>query len=141
MEVRNCRGCGRLFNYIGGGYSLCPACMEQLDKKFNEVKAYIRENPKATIPQISQDNDVSVIQIERWVREERLVFSDDSPIGLDCEGCGVTIKSGRFCPQCKDAMQKSFGSLYKDNTPKIDPRRTERDRARMRYLDGQKPMI
>ena len=80
MEVKNCRGCGRLFNYIGGGYLLCPACMDELDKKFTTVKEYIRENPKASLTQISEDNDVSVVQIERWVREERLVFADDERI-------------------------------------------------------------
>ena len=46
MDVKNCRGCGRLFNYIGGGYFLCPACMEALDKKFQVVKKYIQDNPK-----------------------------------------------------------------------------------------------
>lgn len=55
MDVKNCRGCGRLFNYIGGGYFLCPACMEALDKKFQVVKKYIQDNPKATMTEISQD--------------------------------------------------------------------------------------
>lgn len=134
MEVKNCRGCGRLFNYIGGGYLLCPACMDELDKKFTTVKEYIRENPKASLTQISEDNDVSIVQIERWVREERLVFADDSPIGIECESCGITIKSGRFCPKCKDAMQKGLGSLYKQPEPVV--RRAERDKARMRFLDN-----
>lgn len=136
MEVKNCRGCGRLFNYIGGGYLLCPACMEELDKKFNQVKTYIRENPKATMPQIANDNDVSIAQIERWVREDRLVFSDDSPIGIECERCGVTIKSGRFCPKCKDDMQKGLGNLYREERVRPDPRKDARDRARMRFLDN-----
>ena len=73
MDVKNCRGCGRLFNYIGGGYFLCPACMEALDKKFQVVKKYIQDNPKATMTEISQDNDVSINQIERWIREEDTV--------------------------------------------------------------------
>lgn len=133
MEVKNCRGCGRLFNYISGGYLLCPACKEDLEKKFMQVKEYIRENPKASMTQISADNDVSMNQIERWIREERLVFADDSPIGIECENCGATIKSGRFCTSCKDALQKGLGSMYK--TPEPVVRKTERDRARMRFLD------
>ncbi len=135
MEVKNCRGCGRLFNYIGGGYLLCPLCLEELDKKFKNVKQYINEHPKATIPEISRENDVTVPQIERWVREERLTFADDSPMGIECENCGATIKSGRFCAKCKDAVAKGFGELYKEN--KYEPRRSaDKDRARMRFLDN-----
>ena len=44
MEVKNCKNCGRLFNYIGGAYkSLCPACIDRLEEKFQEVKKYIYE--------------------------------------------------------------------------------------------------
>ena len=136
MDVKNCRGCGRLFNYIGGGYYYCPACMEKLEEKFADVKKYIRENPKATIPEISKDNDVSIMQIERWIREERLVFSDDSPIGIECERCGATIKSGRFCPQCKDAIQKGLGSAYREDKPGAAPIKDRRDGARMRFHDN-----
>ena len=136
MDVKNCRGCGGLFNYIGGGYYYCPACMEKLEKKFADVKKYIRDNPKATIPEIAKDNDVSIMQIERWIREERLVFSDDSPIGIECERCGATIKSGRFCQQCKDAIQKGLGSAYREDKPGAAPINDRRDGARMRFLDN-----
>lgn len=42
MEVRNCRSCGRLFNYMGA--PLCPACQKKLEEKFQEVKAFLEEN-------------------------------------------------------------------------------------------------
>ena len=93
MEIKNCKGCGRLFNYLGGP-PLCPACVANLEKKFVEVKAYIRENPAATMQQISDDNDVSTKQLKQWGREERLRFTDDSPIGMECEKCGAMIKTG-----------------------------------------------
>ena len=135
MDVRNCRGCGRLYNYVGGGYTLCPVCMEELDKKFTVVKNYIRDNPRATIQQIAEDNDVTIPQIQRWVREERLIFSDDSPIGIDCECCGAMIKSGRFCDKCKDSMQKNLSSAYKRSEPENRMEKSSRDSARMRFLD------
>ena len=135
MEVRNCRGCNRLFNYVGGAYLLCPACKEDLDNKFANVKKYIRENPKATMNQISEDNDVTVKQLERWVREDRLVFADDSPIGIDCEGCGAMIKSGRFCNNCALTMQRNFGNMYSKPSEPQPKSTNPRDRAKMRYLD------
>ena len=38
MEVKNCKKCRRLFNYISGP-SICPQCREELEKKFQEVNA------------------------------------------------------------------------------------------------------
>ena len=44
MDVRNCRQCGKLYNYIGGSYrNLCPSCIKQLEDKFMEIKEYIRK--------------------------------------------------------------------------------------------------
>ena len=39
MNVRNCKECGRLFNYIAGP-PICPACKEELEKKFQKAKEY-----------------------------------------------------------------------------------------------------
>ncbi len=134
MEVRNCRGCGRLYNYIGGSYkNLCPDCINKMEDKFNEVKQYIEENKNATMPVVSKECDVRIDQIEKWVREERLAFSEDSPMGIACESCGVTIKSGRFCPACKSKMTNQLNSMYSNNQPTVQ--KNPRDRARMRFLE------
>ena len=52
MEVRNCKNCGRLYNYIGGAYRLCPDCMKKLEEKFQEVKQYIEDNPRSDMRDI-----------------------------------------------------------------------------------------
>ena len=66
MEVRNCKNCGRLYNYIGGAYRLCPDCMKKLEEKFQEVKQYIEDNPRSDMRDISENCDVSTRQIEQW---------------------------------------------------------------------------
>lgn len=134
MEVKNCRDCGRLFNYLGG-QRLCPACKAALEEKFTQVKSYIEEHRTAQLQQISDDNDVSIQQIKQWVREERLAFTDDSVVGIECESCGVTIKTGRFCEACKKQMANTFGNaIKKEHAP--EPKRDPRERARMRFLDS-----
>ena len=137
MEVRNCRGCGRLYNYIGGEYKhLCQDCIDKIEKKFEEVKEYIEENKTASMAKISEDCDVSSKQIEQWVREERLVFSEDSMIGISCEICGATIKSGRFCENCKQSITDKFDAAFNNNlkgTNTITPKKSSA--ARMRFLD------
>lgn len=133
MDVRNCRSCGRLFNYYGG-IPVCKACKDQLEEKFQQVKEYLRANPNTPIQVVSEDNDVSVKQIKQWVREERLAFSDDSPIGIECEGCGATIKTGRFCEHCKSKMKNEFSSVIRKKPEPEQPVRPNRDGSKMRYL-------
>lgn len=133
MEVRNCKGCGKLFNYMGGA-PLCPACVKLLDEKFQNTKTYIRENPRASIQEVSEECEVSVAQIKRWVREERLAFTEDSQIGIECESCGAMIRTGRFCESCKTRMANQFGGLYEK--PKVEPKKKEREKEKMRFLDN-----
>lgn len=137
MEVKNCKNCGRLYNYIGGMYRLCPECMRKLEEKFQEVKDYIEDNPRADMREISENCDVSTRQIEQWIREERLSFSDDSPIGIACEVCGATIRTGRYCERCKNDLANRLGSMYgsRSSTVDADRIRERREKARMRFLD------
>jgi len=133
MEVKNCKECGRLFNYIGG-QRLCPECKAKLEDKFAEVKKYIDANKGASISTVSMDMDVSIQQLHHWIREERLNFTEDSAVTLDCEICGTAIRTGRYCEKCKSEMSKNLGGLYKQEKPQI--KKEERDKARMRFLDN-----
>ena len=133
MEVRNCKSCNRLFNYLSGP-PLCPSCTNDLDDKYDKVKEYIYDHPRVSIQQVSDEMEVSVPQIKQWIREERLTFAEDSMIGLDCEGCGVTIKTGRFCKECKDKLARGFTDLYPKDKP-VEKNKNPRDNPKMRFLD------
>jgi hypothetical protein len=124
MEVKVCKGCRRLFNYIYGP-ELCPDCIRLAtekaanpdngllsatlipncdlnDTKFEQVKDYIMSNPKATVAQIAEAADIKPAKIFEWIREDRLEFSDDSSYAwFQCEKCGAKIRSGRLCNRCK----------------------------------------
>ncbi|MCR5773762.1 MAG: flagellar protein [Lachnospiraceae bacterium] len=134
MNVKNCRKCGKIFNYIGG-VPICPACKEDLEKKFNDVKNYIRENPKASIPKICEDCEVDTGQLQQWIREERLIFSDDSPVGIPCEKCGTMIHSGRYCEKCKAELANGLNaSIAKPQAPVAEPKKDNRNNPAMRFL-------
>ncbi|MBR3306947.1 MAG: flagellar protein [Lachnospiraceae bacterium] len=109
MNVKNCKKCGKMFNYIAGP-PICPACREAIEAKFQGVKEYVREHRAATMQQIVRDCDVEQRQVEQWVREERLVFSDESPIKLFCETCGAPIITGRYCDKCKKGQADTFSA-------------------------------
>lgn len=136
MEVITCRSCGRLFNYIHGP-RVCQGCVQKLEEKFTEVKKFVRENPSVGIRELSEEMKVSVAQINRWVREERLVFSEDSPIGIPCESCGATIRTGRFCNACKANLTtglRDAAGLNKKEAPAA--KRHTATTNRMRFLDN-----
>lgn len=131
MEVKACRSCGRLFNYISGP-SRCPACTEALEKKFQEVKLFIWDHRAASLSEISEATGVSVGQLRQWVREERLTFSDDSPVGLECEMCGALVKTGRFCANCKGKLNSTLSSALTPEKPLTKDFKDKKNR--MRYL-------
>lgn len=135
MEVRNCRACGRLFNYISGGNFLCQACMEELEEKFQVAKKYIKDNKSATIHEVAEIAEVSTKQVEKWVREERLVFAEGCVTGINCENCGVMIRTGRFCEACKNSMANNLSDLYREEK-KIKPvKKDTKENPKMRFLN------
>ena len=91
MNLRNCAKCGKMFNYVQGP-PICDACKKAKEEDFQRVKAYIQDNPKASLNQIAEENNVKLNQIKEWIREERLMFTKDSPIQLNCEKCGAFQK-------------------------------------------------
>ena len=94
------------------------------------------DHPRVDMQEVSEVFDVSIAQIKQWIREERLSFADDSMIGIDCEGCGVTIKTGRYCKSCKDKLARGFNDLYVKPKPKPKKKPADpRDKGRMRFLD------
>lgn len=131
MEIKNCRNCRRLFNYITGE-KLCAACRNLLEDKFLEVKRFIRDNPGKSANEVADECEVSIKQIIKWVREERLTFSNDSLVGLECERCGRMIHSGRFCNECAgglaDAMNDAFKKQY-------EPVQKRSGAGKMRFLE------
>lgn len=131
MELMNCRNCKRLFNYITGE-KICPSCRDLLEEKFQQVKKFIEENPGLNINKVSEECDTTVKQIKKWVREERLSFTDDSLVGLECERCGTMIHSGRFCKNCagnlSDAMTDAFRKQQQERIRKNTS-------AKMRFLE------
>ncbi|MBO7357005.1 MAG: flagellar protein [Lachnospiraceae bacterium] len=135
MNARNCRKCGRLFNYAMGPI-MCQQCRDALEGKFKEVKDYIQQHPACGIQEVSRECDVETSQIQQWLREERLEFTADSMVQLNCEGCGAPIRSGRYCDSCKTSMTNGFNQILRQAAPppptvSKDPK----DSPKMRYLN------
>ena len=134
MEIKNCRKCKRLFNYISG-QQICPTCREKLEEKFQEVKSFLFNNRDSTIKDVVENCDIAEDQVRQWIREERLKFSSGIDAGIVCEICGSTISTGRFCNKCKSSMMNDLSAAGKrPDTPKPEVKKTEHD-TRMRFLN------
>lgn len=86
--------------------------------------------------EISEKNDVSVKQLKQWVKEERLAFPDDSPVGIECENCGAMIHTGKYCAKCKNEMASNLQKMYAIDPPEAVEKR-KKDKDRMRFLENR----
>ncbi len=135
MDVKNCKRCRKLFNYIGG-QPICPQCREELEKKFQEVKNYLFDNRNSTIKDVVENCDIEESYIRQWIKEERLEFASGIDAGITCENCGAPIATGRFCEKCKASMindLQSAGRQPEKPAPKPEARATHENK--MRFLN------
>ena len=109
MEIKVCRSCGSIYNYIAGE-NICPKCKEKIEEKFAEVKKYLYSHKGATVVEVADECNVSEKQIKKWIREERLEFSEGVST-VTCEKCGKAIPTGRFCAECKNAMANTLNAI------------------------------
>jgi ribosomal protein L32 len=116
---------------------MCEACKAALEDKFQEVKEYVRNNKEAYINQIAEDCDVSVKQIKQWIREERLILTENSNVYIECENCGAAIRMGRFCEDCKNKMRGDLRSMYEaESTEAPKDYFKAGNKNKMRFLDS-----
>ena len=132
MELKTCKNCRRLYNHFVG-QNLCPSCMTQLDEIYRKVKEYVYDHPNVTIQEVADEFDISIKTIHGWIREERLEFGSMSSVGLPCEVCGVTIKSGKYCGTCKKTLVESLSSVYRETPVVKGPEEKKKD-TKMRFI-------
>ena len=140
-DVRNCRRCGRIYNYIGGP-PICPVCKEQDEEDFKRVKEYLYKNPGASMSELSTVLEISVEKIKLYLKDGRLeIINNEGNMVLECESCGKAIKSGRLCEECS----RGFANEFKSTASQISSSLSEAEAAKtkaigMRYLnkDGKK---
>ena len=135
MDIRNCRECRRLFQYSGFGDILCPECRKIEEEDFKKVKTFLRSNPGASQKGVCEATGVDITKILRWLREERLVTTNASGLGLRCEQCGALICSGRLCDDCKRRLALDFGLSRKAENERDKPLIYKKKDQRMRFLN------
>lgn len=132
MEVKACKRCGRLFQYVTGSI-ICSECKKSEEDVFITVKEYIIEHKGATIEEVSCETGASVTLIEKFLKQGRLEIVEGSPIAITCERCGKKITTGKYCDKCKERLANALGVMAKDMRSSQEPEETTK--ARMRFLN------
>lgn len=135
MELKNCEKCGRVFAYTGGP-NLCSRCDDSNndEEDYKKVKNYLYDHPGATIIEVSEATEVAERKILKFLRDNRIEIREDDNMLLDCERCGVPIRSGRFCDACTIELQREFSKV-------LQPNKKEEGRSPKRTKDSNKMYI
>jgi ribosomal protein L32 len=135
-DVRNCRRCRRIFNYIVGP-PICSICKEQDEVDFKRVKEYLFKNPGATLSEVSIVLEISVGKIKSYLKEERLeIIGNESNMVLECESCGKAIRTGRLCDGCSAGLSRDFKSTASQLSSSISATEAANKKTIcMRYLN------
>ena len=131
-ELRNCRRCNKVFSYIAG-IPVCPVCMKEDEKIFDEVSMYIRDNPGVPLSQVSKELNISYDKLMKYVKEGRLqIRAENGGFYKFCEKCGAMIMQGKFCKKCENHISAVLDVSKKDLQKKIE--KDEKNRGDYRFL-------
>lgn len=135
MEIKVCRSCKKMFQYIAGP-EICLKCKQDEEEMFQKVKEYLKAHPGANMYEVNQETGVLVTLIEKFLRQGRLEVASNSPIALTCERCGKRITTGRYCNDCKNEISNELNEVKKRL---VNPEKYSGDAGpKMRYLQSDK---
>lgn len=109
LNVANCPRCGRVF--AKGINEVCRSCMKVIEKEYERCAQYLRENKGCNIHELSEETEVSIRQITKFIREGRISLMDFPNMGFPCESCGVMIREGNLCGSCRSKLSKEINQL------------------------------
>ena len=113
-ELKNCPVCGKVFVKIVK--NLCPDCVEAEEKEFLTVREYIKENPGASVEEISVVTEIDEKKILRWLREGRIEYSSrQAGIKITCKSCGAPISVGNLCGECARELSDKLHSMSRQD--------------------------
>ncbi len=109
-ELKNCPVCGKVFVKVVK--NLCPACIEAEEREFMEVRDYIKDNPGASVEEITTITGTEEKKILRWLREGRIEYTNsEGKLRPTCKSCGTPINVGNLCAKCAKELSSKINSM------------------------------
>ena len=134
-DLRNCPTCGKVFVKINR--NLCPECMEKEEKDYDLARKYLKDNPRASVREISELTGIDGKKILRWIREGRIdVDYAGAGSGLTCKRCGTKISIGNLCSNCIKLLSGQMKSISPSapSTPTEDPSKAKDSKTKRMFV-------
>lgn len=132
--IRNCKVCGRIFSYAGG-MAVCEPCRNEDDDTFKKVKDYLYDNPGASLSEVSSAVGTSIQRIKGYLKDGRLeIMEAGGNLILECEKCGKSIKTGKYCDNCMNSLASNLKMTAKEINDNIISAESKNRVVEMRYL-------
>lgn len=96
----SCVRCYGSLSYKGLGEYVCDVCGAKSYDDYGKVRNYLEEHKGAGVAEIAMMTGVDKNQIRDMLEEERFEIGAQSRVFLKCKGCGIDIRSGRYCQSC-----------------------------------------
>jgi flagellar operon protein (TIGR03826 family) len=136
MNVENCPRCGKIF--AKNFRDVCPNCMREIDKEYENCANYLRENKGATIIELSEATEVSIKQITKFIREGRISMINAPNLSYPCESCGTLIRDSHICDICRARLDKDKRNMLEDIANKEARMRQQKNSVVYKSLDKYK---
>lgn len=117
-KVMICAICGRVYEKTGFR-AVCPDCIEKDMEVFDRIRDYLYIHPRAKVFEVSNNLDIPVPVIKRYLREGRLEIIEKENQFLKCEKCGKPICSGTQCSDCLKQAAHEYKSSYVGASRKV----------------------
>jgi ferredoxin len=84
--------------------------MDKEDVKYGIVRKYVRDNPGASILEVSEATKIDEAFILRMVNDGRLKVGGYVTVG-SCQRCGKRISEGTYCETCHGILNSELRSV------------------------------
>ncbi|MFB9276267.1 TIGR03826 family flagellar region protein [Cohnella cellulosilytica] len=133
MNLTYCPKCGKLFSK--NFRDVCDSCYQQLEKDYERCAEHLRKNKGMDIQQLSEETEVSIKQITKWVREGRISLMDAPNLSYPCESCGTLIREGHLCEACKKRLVRDVRNATSPGGARYNP---DEERQKGTYQIGDR---
>lgn len=135
MNLKNCSECGVLFAYAGR--NICNKCLDKEEEQYKMVRRYVRDNPGASVFEVSQATDIDEEKILQFIRDGRLQSQGFKGV-LECESCGKSISFGRLCEDCIMKRDKEIRGVLQNAKKEPVPEKSTRNTNEKVYIREEK---
>ncbi|MCR5675375.1 MAG: hypothetical protein K6G16_06680 [Lachnospiraceae bacterium] len=109
-KAKFCQKCGCATRPLRDGVFKCPRCGTEYLSDFGKIRKFLDDMGPSTIRQISLATGVPAATISAYLDDSKVEIAESSLVFLQCERCGIALKSGKICYACSQTIDRAAAS-------------------------------